>query len=132
MIATQFSTEEQVLVTIKPVDVAGKPAKLDGVPKWQILTPGSGVTLAPAADGLSCAIISGDEVEEGVIVQVDGDADLGEGIVDLQEQFSVSVIHANATSLGATIAAPTVKTGPGPVVAPPVTVADNTGLGKVS
>lgn len=111
MIQTQFTTEEAQNIRLNPVTDTGTPAKLDGAPVWTVVS--GDVTLRSATDGLSCLVISGSDVGES-IVQVDADADLGAGVTDLQVQFTVDIIHANATNLGPVLDAPVAKPTPAP------------------
>lgn len=98
MLQTQFTTEEEQNIRLNPVTDAGKPAKLNGVPIWTVVS--GDVTLQPAADGLSCIVVSGAIGES--VVQVDANADLDPAgpVIDLQAQITVDIIQANATNFG--------------------------------
>jgi len=93
-------------VTLTPKTDSGKPAKLDGVPVWSVISGTS--TVVPAADGLSADLISSDEPGVTVFL-VDADADLGEGVEDLQETIELTVAGENAKNLGITVGTPTNK-----------------------
>ncbi len=101
-----ITNEQQVLVHLTPVTSKGKPAPLDGAPVWAV-TAGS-CTIAPATDGLSCTIISGDDAGDSEIT-VSADADLGAGVVTISDAIRVTVNGAQAQSLGLTADAPTNK-----------------------
>lgn len=98
------TTEEMIPVTLAPKTLTGKPATLDGAPVWSVVS-GSG-TVVPSADGLSANLKSTDTVD-GVptVFMVDGDADLGAGVIDLQETFELTTTNANAASLGVVVGA---------------------------
>jgi hypothetical protein len=105
MLAT-ITSEEKIPVTLAPLTAAGNPATVDGVPVWEV-TSGD-ATLAVAADGLSAYLISGaaDVVSS---VTVTADADLGEGVTNLSEVVTLTVVAPSAALLGATAGAPELK-----------------------
>jgi len=106
MVAAKITNAQQVNVTLTPKTDSGKPAKLDGVPVWSVISGTS--TVVPAADGLSADLISSDEPGVTVFL-VDADADLGEGVEDLQETIELTVAGENAKNLGITVGTPTNK-----------------------
>lgn len=105
-IALKFSTEQQVTVHINPVTPKGKPVALDGVPVWQVAV--GDVTLQPAADGLSCTIVSADTPGQSQVL-VSADADLGEGVETISDTIDALVSDPQASSLGLTADAPVTK-----------------------
>lgn len=105
-IEISITNEEQITVTLSPVTPTGKPAQLDGVPVWAVLSGES--TVIPAANGLSAVIRSSDSVGDSSI-SVTADADLGSGVVEIADTITVHVVSANASSLGLTIGTPVPK-----------------------
>jgi len=101
-----LTNEQQVVATLKPVTATGKPAKLDGIPVWSVVS-GAG-TVTPAADGMSATLVTPDSPDDTTYL-VDGDADLGSGVVDVQDTILVHTTGANAANLGLTLGAPTAK-----------------------
>jgi hypothetical protein len=86
-----LSIDQKVLVTLSVTDRAGNPASFDEVPEWSASS--AALTVEPADDGMSATLISGEQVEEGVLVTVRGDADLGEGTREV-----VGTLQVNLTS----------------------------------
>lgn len=101
-----LTNEQQVTVTINPKTPKGKPVTLDGAPTWAV-TAGS-CTIAPSADGLSCLIVSGDDAGDSEIT-VSADADLGAGVVTVSDALRVTVVGAQAESLGLIVGKPELK-----------------------
>ena len=102
----QLTNEQQVTVTLTPKTSAGKPATLDGVPTWEVITGESTVTAS--ADGLSALIVSSDNPGDTQIL-VKADADLGEGVVEISEVLDVHVAGAQAANLGVSVGTPELK-----------------------
>jgi len=105
MLAT-ITSEEKIPVTLAPLTAAGNPATVDGVPVWAVAE--GDATLEVAADGLSAYLISG---AANVVssVTVTADADLGEGVTNLSEVVTLTVVAPSAALLGATAGAPELK-----------------------
>jgi hypothetical protein len=95
--------DQQVLLTIEPVDKKGKPAPVDGVPVWAS-SDETVITLVPAADGLS-AIATG-VVPGAARVVVTADADMGSGVTPLSGSLDFNVTAGAAASLSIIAAAP--------------------------
>jgi hypothetical protein len=95
------TTEEKIHVKLTPTTQSGKPAAVDGAPKWTVVS-GAG-TVVPDADGLGAFLLSTDEVD-GVdtVFMVDADADLGPGVTDIQDTITLTTTNAQAKSLGLT------------------------------
>lgn len=106
MLEISITNEQKVKVTLTPVTAAGRPAKLDGVPTWQVSSGDS--TVVPSADGLSADLISSDIPGETMFV-VSADADLGQGVVNITDSVKLTVEGALATSLGLTAGTPETK-----------------------
>ncbi len=103
---TTITNEQKVNVTLKPVTDTGKPAKLDGAPVWSVVSGDS--TVVSASDGLSADLVSSDTPGDTVFL-VDGDADLGSGVEDIQETITLHVSGANAKNLGIAFGTPVPK-----------------------
>jgi hypothetical protein len=90
-------TEQQFTVSVKYTDSKGKAAKVDGTPTWA--TDNSDIlTLTPAADGLSCLVVSG-IVPGSAKVLNSADADLGAGVALITGTLDVSVSARPATNV---------------------------------
>ncbi len=106
MLETTVTNEQKVNVVLKPTTQSGKPAKLDGVPTWSVVSGDS--TVVPAADGMSADLVSSDTPGDTTFL-IDGDADLGAGVVDVQETITLHDSGANAANLGVVIGTPVLK-----------------------
>lgn len=106
MLNTSCTVEEKVLVHLNPVTKGGRPAKLDG-PIVVSVQSGEG-TFEVQPDGLSFFAISPDVPGETVYL-VDGDADLGAGVIDIQDNVTLTATGVNAAALGLTADAPVSK-----------------------
>lgn len=88
--------DQRVTVSIQPVDRAGNPAAIDGVPVWAAAT--GAVVLTPAADGLSCVI-----EPTGTLgteqVNVTCDADLGEGVRTIAGVLELDIVAGEAVAI---------------------------------
>lgn len=102
----KITNEQQVKVTLNPKTDAGRPAKLDGAPKWSVVSGDS--TVVAAEDGLSADLVSSDTPGDTTYL-VEADADLGEGVETIQETITLAVAGANAKNLGITVGEPTLK-----------------------
>jgi hypothetical protein len=102
----KITNEQQVDVTVSPRTDSGKPAKLDGSPAWTVISGNSQVVVSE--DGLSATLVSSDEPGD-TIVSVKADADLGEGVEEIADTITLSVIGATAKNLGLTAGTPTQK-----------------------
>lgn len=101
-----LTNEQKVTVTLNPTTAGGHPAKLDGVPAWNVLDGNS--TVAPAEDGMSAVITSSDSPTV-TNIQVTADGDLGEGVRELTLDLAVVVTEAGANDLGGTVGTPELK-----------------------
>lgn len=106
MLEISITNEQQVRVALNPVTATGKPAKLDGVPTWEVVTGSS--TVKPADDGLSAQLISADDPGDTDFI-VRADADLGGGVQEISDVIRLSVAGAQAANLGLAAEAPTPK-----------------------
>lgn len=104
--SASITNEQQIVATLNPTTATGKPAKVDGAPVWSVISGDS--IVVPAADGLSATLISSDTPGDTVFL-VDADANLGEGVEDVQDTITLTVLGANAANLGLTFGQPTAK-----------------------
>lgn len=102
----KITNEQQVGVTLTPVTDTGRPAKLDGMPAWSVITGNSQVVVSD--DGLSATLVSADDPGDTEVL-VKADADLGEGIEEISDIIKLSVVGATAKNLGLKAAAPEPK-----------------------
>lgn len=97
MLTVEITNSQKVNVKINPVTARGKPAKVDGAPVWSVVSGDSTLIVAP--DGLSADLVSSDLPGETTFL-VDADADLGAGVIDLQDNIVLTVVGENAAALG--------------------------------
>ena len=102
-----LTVDQKVVLTIRPVDRGGNPAPLDGVPVWST-TDTDLLTLTPAADGLSCAVITTGKLGAGQ-VNVVGDARIGDEVKNISGALDVNVQAGEAVNLTIEAGAPTLK-----------------------
>lgn len=101
-----ITNEQKVTVTLTPTTATGRPAKLDGPPKWEVQSGNSTVT--PSEDGLSAVLTSADEPGLTTVL-LTADVDLGEGVTTIQDSISLQVTGALASNLGLTVGQPEPK-----------------------
>ena len=99
------TNEEKILITVNPVTAAGKSIPLDGAIMVSI-TSGDGEV--ESVDDNSFFVVSGDELAPSTFL-VEGDADLGEGVVTISDVIVLNVFGAMAKNLGLVAGAPIVK-----------------------
>jgi hypothetical protein len=105
-VTVQMTTEDMVRVAPHPMSKGGHAATLDGAPTYTVAS--GDVTLQPDdADPNATWILSGAMGQS--VVHVSADADLGEGVVTIEDDVTVDVIHADAIALGMEAEAPVVK-----------------------
>ena len=95
--AIELTNEQKVKATLNIVTDTGKPAKVDGAPAWVVVSGNSQVVVAE--DGLSADLISSDDPGD-TIIMVKADANLGEGVEELSDTITLTVIGATAKNLG--------------------------------
>jgi hypothetical protein len=88
---------QQVTLAITAVDARGNPAKLDGAPVWASSDTAL-LTIAPAADGLSCVATAVGPLGTAQIT-VTADADLGAGVRELQGLLDIEIIASEALNV---------------------------------
>lgn len=107
-----ITTEQKIPVVLKIVTDTGKPAKVDGAPAWVVISGNSSVVVAE--DGLSAEVISADDPGD-TTVMVKADADLGEGVEEISDTFTVHVVGATAKNLGLSFGTPVPKDAAPPI-----------------
>ena len=90
------TNEEKIKVTVNPVTTTGKPASLDG-PITIIVQLGEGSV--EMVDDKSFFVVSGDNAGDTSYL-VEGDADLGAGVVSVQDIILLHAAGALAANLG--------------------------------
>lgn len=102
----KITNEQKIKVTLTPKTDTGKPAPVDGVPTWEVVSGNS--TVVAAADGLSADLISADDPGDTQFL-VKADANIGEGVEEISDIISLSVVGATAKNLGLTAGQPEPK-----------------------
>jgi hypothetical protein len=100
-----FRDDQQVGLTIQPVDAKGKPAPVDGLPVWAS-SDETIITVAAAPDGMSAVAAA---VAPGVArIAVTADADMGSGVAAITGTLDVTVTPGGAISINILPGEPTV------------------------
>jgi hypothetical protein len=87
---------QKAKASISFVDAKGHPAIVDGVPVWDVSNAGP-VSLAPAADGMSCDIVA--NAPGTLQVNVTADADLGAGTKTITGVLDVEITGSDAVTV---------------------------------
>ena len=103
-IAVVIGDDQQVRLSINPLDRAGNPARVDGAPSW-VSSNESIVSIQPEANGLVALAVAVNQIGVAQIT-VTADADLGSGVLNLSETATISVVGGQAVSLGMSAGAP--------------------------
>lgn len=106
MTQIKLTNEQQVPVTLNPRTDRGKSVTLDGKATWSVIS--GDCTVSVAEDGLSANVVSSDNPGTSQIL-VEGDADLGEGVVTISEILEVTVEGALASNFGISVGTPVLK-----------------------
>lgn len=131
---TQLSiqNDQMIALTINPTHKStGRPAKTDGPPLWEVvdgtsilgyLDTNGVLQLGTSPDGLSAVLIASyDNESEVAHFKVTADADLGEGVITIEEDIELTVTIPAADTLQVTAGNVTTKPDVKPVaVTPPV------------
>jgi hypothetical protein len=83
--------------TIAVTDKFGNPAAIDGLPVWES-TDEAIAAVMPSADGLSCTVVSVGKMGT-VQVNVRLDADLGDGVTELNGMALLDVTAGQASAI---------------------------------
>lgn len=117
MAVATITIDQEFDVTLRITDRAGHPAQVDGVPVWTS-NPPNGLELVPSADGMSCVVRSTDVVDEGIVLTVEADADLGAGVEPLIGLLTVAVTSGSARILALNAGTPRMKQTAAPSPSP--------------
>jgi hypothetical protein len=105
MAATILKPHEKVTITIgSPVDVDGNPAAIDGVPAWESSDPAVVELTDISPDGLS-AVAHHRSVGTAQVV-ISGDADLAEGVKEIQTPVDFNCLGGEAVGFAVTVGNP--------------------------
>jgi hypothetical protein len=101
IVASTLHNDSQFTVTVAPKSLGGKPAKIDGAPKWSVDREDL-VSVTPAADGMSAVVaaVGGVGTAEVMIV---ADANLGPDETDISVVLDIEVIDAQAAALSVSV-----------------------------
>lgn len=102
--ANIITDEQKIMFKFVPKTAKGNPAKVDGVPVWSVSSE-EGLALTVEADGLSATAKAVGALGDFQVI-VKADADLGEGVRELTGLADVTVIAAEAASIGLEASAP--------------------------
>jgi hypothetical protein len=100
MLELTITDTQKIKVTLNPTTEAGKPAQVDGAPKWNVQD--GDAALVVAEDGLSADLVSGEALGDSKIL-VSADADLGSGVVEISGLITLHVVGAMAKNLAFTV-----------------------------
>src|SRR5262245_5020335 len=92
------TNDEKIKVTAAPVTSTGRPARIDGALRARVVSGGGAVMDVPG-DPLSVYLVSGDDPGDTDYI-IEADADLGEGVVLIQDSAVLHVSGAQAVALG--------------------------------
>lgn len=99
-----LTTTQEVDFTIQPADKFGNPAKVDGVPVWNVSDEGVG-SLVISADGLTATFKALGPVGN-CQVSATADADLGEGMKSISGTADIQVESGAAVAMNLVAGAP--------------------------
>jgi hypothetical protein len=106
--ATTMTTEEKRIVTAAPRTAAGNPAPIDGVVQFSVTSGDCTIAPLEPADPMRTYVVSGATVGDSV-VSIACDADLGSGVVPIQDTMIVHVTSPTATALVVSVGPPELK-----------------------
>lgn len=107
MLPIACNNEQKVKVTAAPVTASGGPAALDGGLQASVVS-GDGTFANVPGEPNAIDFISGAGIGT-TVYRVFGDADLGAGVVTLEDTVELTVDGAQAVSFGLTSGAPQPK-----------------------
>jgi hypothetical protein len=90
----QMSVDKVCTLKIAPVDKFGNAAKVDGMPSWSLTDPSLGA-LAVDADGMGATFTPSGALG-ALSVQVNADADLGEGVKTIAGELPLELLAGEA------------------------------------
>lgn len=100
---------------LKPIDVYGNPAPVDGIPSWEVSDP-TLIDLIPSLDGLSAVAKARGRVGH-VQISVVADARMGPEVRTIAGVLEIDLYPAEAVALGLFAGAPTEIEEPTPELA---------------
>ena len=98
MLSVTCTDAQKITVTATPVTAGGKPATLDGALVVTVQS-GDGTVEQDPASPLSFKAVSGDAPGTTVYL-VTADADLGAGVITIQDTVELTVTNENAAAFG--------------------------------
>lgn len=101
-----ITNEQKIRVTANPMTAAGNPAPIDGPIRATVIS-GDGSTL-DGSSALEVQLLSG-ALPGDTTFLVEADADLGAGIVLIQDTVTLHVTGAQAAALGLSVGEPETK-----------------------
>jgi hypothetical protein len=102
-----MTNEEKVRVTARPTTTTGRPASLDG-PVRATVVSGNATAEPDPNDPNTVVLISSDDPGDTSFL-IEADADLGTGVVLIQDTVTLHVNGAQASNLGITAGTPEPK-----------------------
>lgn len=111
-----MTVTQQVELFLRPIDVRGNPAAVDGVPSWELSDPAL-VELVPSIDGLSAVLKARGGIGH-VQVSAVADARLGPEVRTIAGVLEIDLLPAEAVALGLFAGAPTEIEEPAPTPEP--------------
>lgn len=99
-----LKVSQKLPMSINPVDKFGNAAKVDGAPVWSLTDPSLG-SLAVADDGMSAELTPAGAAGS-CEVQVNADADLGEGVKTIVGSLPVELVAGDAVSVSIAAGSP--------------------------
>lgn len=99
MDAIAMTSEQKVRIRATPLTASGAPAPIDGALGAVLDDPASG-TVEPGVDALELVIRPAPGFLGAITGKISADADLGEGVVELADTFTLNVTSAMAVNLG--------------------------------
>ncbi len=102
-----LTSEQRVLLEVKPVTLAGHPAPIDGDPTVTVAS-GDGTVTPEGTDPKKFWLNSGDNPGDTVFL-VEADADLGAGVESIADTVTAHVASPRAAQLGLSLGTPELK-----------------------
>jgi hypothetical protein len=94
-----LTNEQKVRVRANPTTASGAPAPIDGALGATLDDPSTG-TVEPGVDNLELVIRPAPGFLGTITGRIAADADLGSGVVELADTFTLNVTSAMAVNLG--------------------------------
>lgn len=94
-----ITNEQKIHVKLNPTTLTGKPAPVENIVVTAVDPGANASTVVVDADGKGFTLTSNDNPGDTTFL-VDADAAIGEGVEDVQDTVTLSVIGAHAANLG--------------------------------